>query len=226
MKLKNIGKEKKRVAIVNLNKIRNEILSEAKPYVIKYGWSEEMFKKLAKDSKFDSYTILSLFPDGYVSLTQLYLDEINNYMTEKSKKLNFIRLKVHERIRELCILRFSIMQKEKKIINKTFFYLLLPNNYNFCLRNLYKTVDQIWYLAGDSSTDFNFYSKRAILASIYSTTLLHFVNNNNFDETINLLNKQLKRVSKIPKIKERFDDFLKLAPHLIKIRKKFNFTKQ
>jgi len=211
---------------VNLNKIRNEILSEAKPYVIKYGWSEEMFKRMAKKSKYENCTVLSLFPDGYVSLTQLYLDEINTKMTYKSKKINFIRLKVHERIRELCILRFNIMQKEKKIINKTFFYLLLPYNYKFCLRNLYKTVDQIWYLAGDSSTDFNFYSKRAILASIYSTTLLHFVNNNNFDETINLLNKQLKRVSRIPKVKEKISDFLKLASHLIKIRKNFNFTKQ
>ena len=211
---------------MNLNKIRKEVLSDTKTYVIKYGWNEEMFSKVAKNSKYDTAVVLSLFPEGYISLIQVYLDEINAKMTEESKKLNLIRFKVHERIRELCILRFKIMTKEKKIVCKTFLHLLLPNNYNFSLKNLYKTVDQIWYLAGDSSTDFNFYSKRAILASIYSTTIIHFINNDNFEETISLLNKQLKKVSKIPKIKERLSDYIKLVSHFVKLGKKFSFSKQ
>ena len=211
---------------MNLNKIRNEILSDAKDYVIKHGWNEEMFSKVAKNSKYDTAVVLSLFPEGYLSLIQVYLDEINTKMTDESKKLNLIRFKVHERIRELCILRFKIMIKEKKIVCKTFLHLLLPNNYSFSLKNLYKTVDQIWYLAGDSSTDFNFYSKRAILASIYLTTILHFINNENLEETIILLNKQLKKVSKIPKIKERLSDYIKLTFHFVKLGKNFNFSKQ
>ena len=211
---------------MNLNKIRNEILSNAKDYIIKYGWNEEMFNKVAKNSKYDTAVVLSLFPEGYISLIQVYLDEINTKMTDESKKLNLIRFKVHERIRELCILRFKIMIKEKKIVCKTFLHLLLPNNYSFSLKNLYKTVDQIWYLAGDSSTDFNFYSKRAILASIYLTTILHFINNENLEETIILLNKQLKKVSKIPKIKERLSDYIKLTFHFVKLGKNFNFSKQ
>jgi len=211
---------------MNLNKIRNEILSNAKDYIIKYGWNEEMFNKVAKNSKYDTAVVLSLFPEGYISLIQVYLDEINAKMTDESKKLNLIRFKVHERIRELCILRFKIMIKEKKIVCKTFLHLLLPNNYSFSLKNLYKTVDQIWYLAGDSSTDFNFYSKRAILASIYLTTILHFINNENLEETIILLNKQLKKVSKIPKIKERLSDYIKLTFHFVKLGKNFNFSKQ
>ena len=211
---------------MNLNKIRNEILSDAKDYVIKYGWNEEILSKIAKNSKYDTAVVLSLFPEGYLSLIQVYLDEINTKMTDESKKLNLIRFKVHERIRELCILRFKIMIKEKKIVCKTFLHLLLPNNYSFSLKNLYKTVDQIWYLAGDSSTDFNFYSKRAILASIYLTTIMHFINNENLEETINLLNKQLKKVSKIPKIKERLSDYIKLVFHFTKLGKNFNFSKQ
>ena len=192
---------------MQLNRIRNEILSETKPYVIKYGWNEKMFNKVIKNSYYDSSLILNLFPEGYISLVQLYLNEINNQMNNESKKLNLIRLKVHERIKELCILRFKIMIKEKELITKTFIHLLLPINYSFSLRNLYKTVDQIWFLAGDSSTDFNFYSKRAILASIYSATILHFINNDNVEETISFLNKKLKNVSKIPKIKESLVTF-------------------
>ena len=38
------------------------------------------------------------------------------------------------------------------------------------LENLSLMVDDIWYMAGDKSTDFNWYTKRAILAAIYTST--------------------------------------------------------
>jgi ubiquinone biosynthesis protein COQ9 len=44
------------------------------------------------------------------------------------------------------------------------------------LQLLYRTVDAIWYAAGDTSTDFNFYTKRATLAGVYSSTLLYWLN--------------------------------------------------
>ena len=211
---------------MNLNKVRNNILDEAKKYVAKYGWNKNLLNKIAEKSKYDSNTITALFPDGYKSLLQLYLDEINLKMTNESKTLNLIRLKVHERIRELFILRLDIMAKEKRIITKTFFHLLLPNNYKFSLINLYKTVDQMWFLAGDNSTDFNYYSKRAILASIYSRTMMHFINNDDLELTINLFNMQLKQVSKIPKIKNSLKSITKITPFLFKLRENFNFTKR
>lgn len=211
---------------MNLNKIRNKILIEAKPYIIDYGWSKKMFKEVSKHSKYGLDLVLILFPQGYINLLQLYLDDLNLKMTYESKKIDLIRLKLHERIREICFIRFNIMEKEKKIIKKTFVYLLLPNKYKFSLKNIYRSVDQIWYLAGDSSTDFNFYSKRVILASIYSSTMMHFINNDNLEETKNIFDKRLKNLSKIPKIKERLNDFARLSPYLFKLKKKFMFVKQ
>ena len=84
----------------------------------------------------------------------------------------------------------------------------------------------MWFLAGDSSTDFNFYSKRAILASIYTRVMMHFVNNNKIDETIALLNKQLKRVSNIPQIKNRINDLMKIIPRIFKLGTNINVVRQ
>ena len=143
-----------------------------------------------------------------------------------SKKINLIRLRVHERVKELVILRLKIMSREKELISKTYFHLLLPQNFKIASRCLYKAVDQIWFVAGDNSTDFNFYSKRAILASIYSMVMLHYVNNNSLDQTIELLNKQLKRVSKIPKIKNRLGDITKTISQIFKLVKNIRPIKQ
>jgi len=211
---------------MNLKKLRNNIYKEAKLTAMKVGWNESLFDNIANESVYTYEEIYALFPGGHLSIIQMYLDEIDQAMTKESEKINLIRLKTHERIRELCILRLNIMVKEKDLISKTFLHLLLPNNYKFSSKNIYRTVDQIWFLAGDNSTDFNFYSKRVILASIYTSIMIHFINNDNMEETLFLLNKLLRRVSKIPKIKSNISDFTKILPQLLELGKKFNFVKQ
>lgn len=217
-KLNNFGKKEK-LTIIDLNKIRNLILREAKKQVVFYGWNENIFDNISNNSKFNIEEIITLFPNGYIPLMEMYIDTINDKMIKQAKKIDFYHLKTHERIKKLLILRLNIMVQEKKIISKTYFHLLLPQNYSLAYKSLYKTVDLIWYIAGDNSTDFNFYTKRAILASIYSSVMLHFVNNNNLDKTIDLLNIQLKRVSKIPIIKNKVKDIIKTTPNM------FNFFK-
>ncbi len=145
---------------------------------------------------------------------------------ELSKKINLIRLRIHERIRELIIIRLKIMSQNKKIISKTFLFLLLPHNYKISFKILSKTVDEIWFLSGDNSTDFNFYSKRAILASVYSSVMIHFINNQDLEKTIIFLDKQLKKVSKIPKLKNRINDIVSFLPKIYKIRNRFLSSKQ
>ena len=211
---------------MKLKKLRNQILLEAKPYVIKYGWNESLFSNMKNHSKFSYEEMNVLFPAGYRTLIEMYLEEINMKMTSESQGINLIRLRVHERIRELFILRLKIMSKEKKLISRTFLSLLLPYNYKLASKNLYNTVDQMWYLAGDNSSDFNFYTKRTILAFIYTGIMMHFINNDNIDETIILLNKQLKRVSKIPQIKSKINDITKIIPQIFKFGKDINLFKQ
>ena len=211
---------------MNLNKLRNNIYREAKQTALKYGWSQNFFDNFINESVYTYEEVHDLFPEGHQSIVQMYLEEIDGKMTKESEKINLIRLKIHERIRELCILRLNIMTKEKNLISKTFLHLLLPHNYKFSSKNLYKTVDQMWFLAGDNSTDFNFYSKRLILASIYTSIMIHFINNDNIEETLLLLNRLLRKVSKIPKIKSDISNFSKIIPQIFKLGKKFNFVKQ
>ena len=211
---------------MNLIKVRDQIFQEAKPHIISNGWNEDLFNKISKFSKFNYNEIHSLFPMGYVSMLEIYLEEINKKMTKSSKNLNLKNLKTHERIRELLILRLNIMLQEKKLVSKTFFYLLFPFNFKLATANLYKTVDLMWFLAEDNSTDFNFYTKRSILASIYLTTLIHFINNDNLQETIDVLDKQLFRVSKIPIIKKKTKKLFKKIPEIYKISKKFSLFRR
>lgn len=181
---------------------------------------------LNNNSSYNYDDVKSLFPNGYKSILEIYLEEINNRMTLESKKIDLIRLRVHERIRELLILRLKIMSKEKDLIKRTFIFLSLPGNYNLATKSLYKAVDEIWFLAGDNSTDFNFYSKRLILGSVYTIVMMHFINNNNLAETIDLLDRQLKHISKIPKIKNKISSVSKIFPYIMKLKDNLSSVKQ
>ena len=74
---------------------------------------------------------------------------------------------------------------------------------------LYRTCDEIWRVSGDTSNDFSFYTKRLILSGVYTSTLLFWINedSNNFENTEKFLDRRLKNVSSIGKIKKVSNDF-------------------
>ena len=110
-------------------------------------------------------------------------------------------------------------QRDKDLVKRTFFTLLLPYHSKLLTYSIHNTVNKIWYITGDFSKDQNYYSKRLILASIYSTTVFYWLNNKTFEKTKIYLDKKLQMISKIPKIKKR----IKLT--LNKVPKVYSFAK-
>src|SRR5262249_29964062 len=81
--------------------------------------------------------------------------------------------------------------------------LALPFNGTLGLRLLYRAVDAIWYGVGDTSTDFNFYTKRATLAGVFSSTLLYWLNDRSEgnDATWSFLDRRIDDVMRFEKWK-------------------------
>jgi len=201
-----------------LNK-RLKILKFAKIVIAKDGLTSNTFKNISKKYDLNIDEMNLLFPDGKNDFLQFVLEQLNIDLENYCKKLDLIRLPVHKRIRKILLSKIYIMDKEKKFYKKIFLNLLIPKK-NFSLPiKLYKSVDQIWFIAGDTSVDFNFYTKRLILAGIYSRVIFFFFNNNNQTLLEDLLDSSLKRVSKIPELKTKFNIFKDYLPKAIKFVK-------
>ena len=191
-----------------------KIFELAKKIVSTDGWSENILVKLV-NKNIDSSELAYFFPNGYKDIFKFSLDEINNSLEITISKTNIINLPLNKRIKKILMTRIEILNKDKKFYNKTFNHLLLPQNTNILKKNLYKSVDTMWYLAGDNSTDFNFYTKRLILSGIYVSTLLIFFNKN-IEEAENNIDKSLKRIAKLPKLKERLSFIKENLPIFLK----------
>ena len=202
-----------------LNK-RLKILKFAKIIVAEDGLTSKTLKNISKKYDLDIHEINLLFPDGKNDFLRFALEQLNIDLENYCKKLDLIRLPIHKRIRKILLSKIYIMDKEKKFYKKIFLNLLIPKK-NFSLPiKLYKSVDQIWFIAGDTSVDFNFYTKRLILAGIYSRVIFFFFNNNNQKLLENLLDSNLKRVSKIPELKTKLNIFKGLLPKALQFVKK------
>ena len=164
-----------------------------------------VFNQMKVDKALHQEIKLDLFPYGLKSL----MNELNFLIDEKLKKkkppYNFKKFRVNEKIIYFVMQRLRFFDS---LVDKNFFFkqtvrpqLLINSN-----KILYKIADEIWFLSGDNSTDFNFYSKRLILMNIYVATFSFFVFDKSKDlkKTEEFLNKQIKLVLSFGKIKRKF----------------------
>ena len=183
------------------NKIKSNILQKLKKIVSDEGWSEKVLKQLLQNGV-EKSDLVTFFQYDYKELLKYSLEELNKSLEKEINKINIINYSLNKRIKKILMLRFNILNNDKEFYKKTFYHLLIPSNNKIMKSSLYKSVDTMWYLAGDNSTDFNFYTKRLILAVIYVNALFVLFNKN-FDEVESNIDRNLKKISKIPKIKDR-----------------------
>jgi ubiquinone biosynthesis protein COQ9 len=88
--------------------------------------------------------------------------------------------------------------------------LALPMNARVAAACSARTVDSIWYAAGDESADFSWCTKRAILTGVYGTTLLYWLRDGSEDgaDTLAFLDRRLAGVGRIGKLRGRLDSAL------------------
>jgi len=202
-----------------LFKKRLEVLKYAKVFISENGLTQNILKDISIKNKLDLNETELLFPEGNGDLIKFALKQLNNELEEYCKKIDLIRLPIHKRVRKILLSKIYLMNKYKSFYRNIFIYLFIPKKNLSLPSQLYNSVDQIWFIAGDSSVDFNFYSKRLILSGIYSRVMLFFFNNNSQEALEEVLDSSLKKVTKIPELKSKFKLFKNSFPKVFKFIK-------
>ena len=146
-----------------------------------------------------------LFPGGPVQVLTHVSERADQRTVEDMEKEGVAGLKIRERIKAAVRIRLERHTGEHEAARRALAVLALPLNAGLGLKLLYKTVDAMWYAAGDTSTDFNFYTKRATLAGVYSSTLLYWLNDRSegSEATWAFLDRRINDVMKIEELKSR-----------------------
>jgi ubiquinone biosynthesis protein COQ9 len=140
------------------------------------GFTDRILARAASEAGADKTKTTLLFPDGVTSVLEAYSTFADSDMEAELSKLDLKSMKVRERIATAVRARLSLLRPHKEAARRAAAYLSLPPNLPLATKLLYNTVDAMWRAAGDTSTDFNFYTKRGILAGVYSSTLVRWFN--------------------------------------------------
>jgi len=107
---------------------------------------------------------------------------------------------VRDRIAAGVRARLELFTDHREAVRRIMSFLALPGHKGEALRLTWDTVDAIWYAAGDASHDFNYYTKRGLLAPVYGTTVLYWLSDESegFADTWDYLDRRIGDVLKIP----------------------------
>jgi ubiquinone biosynthesis protein COQ9 len=199
----------------HLQEEKRAILAAALPSVAFDGWSAQTLRAATEAAGFDGAMALRAFPNGAIDLLEFFMAEADRCMLDDLAATDLAQLKIRERIATAVRLRLVRQAPHKEAIRKALAVLALPIHAGRGLRSLYRTVDAIWYAAGDTATDFNFYSKRMLLAGVYSATLLHWLDDKSEDQaaTWAFLDRRIGDIMRIQKLRGRLDDLTAKWPH-------------
>jgi ubiquinone biosynthesis protein COQ9 len=135
-------------------------------------------------------------------------------MEERLSKVDLTPLKVRERISTAVRTRIAVLKPHKEAARRAAAFLSLPPNLVLAASLIYRTVDCMWRAVGDRSTDFNFYTKRGILAGVWSSTLMRWFNDHSDDEsdTGKFLAARIENVMQFEKVKAQLGEALSRIP--------------
>lgn len=194
--------------MLNLTKLEKEKILK---YLYK-NYQNINFDNIDKDDFFKKNTRLNFFEkeELLLAVSSLVFEDLDkNFLKETKSNINKIA-KTNDKISFLLNKRFQLEARNKNLIKKIFIHLIRNNNSNKVLNYIYSVADIIWKISSDRSVDFNYYTKRLILSSVYLKILiLIFYRDNLTDKDIEVeIQKSLEHIKLVSQFKIKFN-FLK-----------------
>ena len=170
------------------------------------GWSEAALIAAAETADADADVARLAFKDGAMGMIGAWIETIDQAMAAALSRETLAAMKIRERIRSLVQFRLDAVAGREEALRRALAIMAMPQNAAAGLRTGWHSADVMWRLAGDTATDWNHYSKRAILGSLYAATLAVFVNDESEGkaETRAFLDRRVEGVMKFETFKRQW----------------------
>jgi len=180
------------------------------------GWSDEALAMAASQLGVPAERARLCFPGGAVEMIDAWFDAVDRAMAQAWPLERVARLKIRERIRDLVLYRIEVINPHKEALRRALAILALPQNALAGPRLAWRAADRMWRIAGDTSTDFNHYSKRAILSGLYGATMLVYLDDETeqLSTTRGFLDRRIDDVMKFEKTKAQWRGSRERLPSL------------
>jgi ubiquinone biosynthesis protein COQ9 len=167
------------------------------------GWTRQAVDTAAGQLGIDPVQARLAMPKTQAGMIDVYIREVDRALEAWSTPGRLAKLKIREKIRALVWRRLEIMGPAREGIRRALAILAMPQNLPLALRMSWRSADLMWRIAGDTSTDFNHYTKRMTLGAVYGSTLLVWLDDQSegWSDTAAFLDRRIDDVMRFEKFK-------------------------
>ena len=190
---------------------RDRLLQAALVHVPFDGWSWRSLRAAAADLGLAPGLARRLFPQGGDDLLVHLEGWADRQMLARIDPAELASLRLRARIARLVRTRLEVLTPHREALRRATAARWLPGNAVAATVSLWRTVDLIWELAGDRANDASYYSKRALLAAVWTSTFLVWLDDRSesLEATWAFLERRIDNVLQIGQVRARIEDAVK-----------------
>jgi len=160
------------------------------------GWTRAAVESAAKQLEIEPAQARLAFPRHQAGMIDAYIKSVDRAMAERLSPAKLSAMKIRQKIRTLIWIRLQIMAPAREAVRRALAILAMPQNMPLTMRIGWRSADLMWRLAGDTSTDYNHYTKRITLGGVYGSTLLVWLDDQTegWSETAAFLDRRIENV--------------------------------
>ena len=167
------------------------------------GWTPAAVDSAARQIGVDPVQARLAMPKSRAGMIDTFIREVDRSLESAFTPEELAAMKIREKIRALVWRRLEIMAPAREAVRRGLAILAMPQNLPLAARISWRTADLMWRIAGDTSTDFNHYTKRMTLGAVYGSTLLVWLDDQSegWTDTAAFLDRRIDDVMRIEKVK-------------------------
>ncbi|MGF1624074.1 MAG: COQ9 family protein [Alphaproteobacteria bacterium] len=206
-----------------LRRERDAVITAMLPNVPFDGWTEACARGAARTAGLEGVDVRTLFPGGAIDMVAHYADLADRRMLIALSERDLPAMRIRDRIAAGIRIRLEQHVNDREAVRRAVAITTMPQHAVVAMRSLYNTIDAIWRVAGDTATDFSFYTKRALLGWVYTSTMLHWLDDDSEDhsETWEFLDRRIDNVMQIPKLRSRLQKAFAVVPNPVRAARAF-----
>lgn len=212
------------VAEPTLDEMRETLAAALPNHAAFDGWSEQALALAAADAGIDPAVARLAFPGGAMDMIDAWFAHVDAQMLAALPPERLGSMKIRERITALIEARIDAVIPNLEALRRAAQVLVQPLNVVRAAKLSWRAADVMWRAAGDTATDYNHYTKRALLSGVYGSTITVLLadDSENHADTRAFLRRRIENVMQFEKVKARFShsapDRLSLARFLGRLR--------
>ena len=167
------------------------------PRIGETGWTMVAAKQAAREIELPAGEHALAAPSGSSDLIDRFIDRAVDEALVNLSSETLANLRTHERVAAGIRAWLDALSPHKEAVRKAAGKGLLPWGASAAVKRVWSIADAIWEAAGDTATDYNRQTKRALLSAVLPRIVLYWLDHEDDDALDRFIARRLQMAMKI-----------------------------